>query len=218
MTPAILNYQFSPASRAFSLLANMSDAAFTGSLNSVITGNVIDSPEYFVRQHYLDFLNREPDDAGLNFWSDQILDCGNDFHCIERRTINVSAAYFLSIEFQRTGGLVDGLYRASYGRAPRYTEFGPDTAAIGRNVIVNAPDWEQTLATNTEEFLNGWVQRPGFRAAYDNLANDGYVDTLISNTRVEFTAAERETLLNGLNDGTLTRAQVLQRSPKRNLR
>ena len=211
VTPAIVNYQFSPASRAFSLLANMSDAAFTGSLNSVITGNVIDSPEYFVRQHYLDFLNREPDDAGLNFWSDQILGCGNDFNCIERRTINVSAAYFLSIEFQRTGGLVDGLYRASYGRAPRYTEFGPDTAAIGRNVIVNAPDWEQTLATNTEEFLNGWVQRSGFRAAYDNLANDGYVDTLISNTRVEFTAAERETLLNGLNDGTLTRAQVLQR-------
>ena len=54
--------------------------------------------------------------------------CGGDAGCIERRTINVSAAYFLSIEFQQTGGLVDGLYRASYGRRPLYAEFMPDTA------------------------------------------------------------------------------------------
>jgi hypothetical protein len=212
LTPSIVNSHFSPASRSFSLLANMSDAVFTGSLNSVITGNVIDSPEYFVRQHYLDFLSREPDDAGLNFWSDQIIGCGNDFNCIERRTINVSAAYFLSIEFQRTGGLVDGLYRASYGRPPLYEEFGPDTAIVGRDVIVgNNTNWERTLATNTEEFLNAWVERPAFHAAYDNLANDGYVDALISHTNVEFTAAERTTLVNGLTDGSLTRAQALQR-------
>ena len=190
----------------------MTDAVFTGSLNAVITGNVIDSPEYFVRQHYLDFLNREPDDAGLNFWSDQISSCGNDFNCIERRTINVSAAYFLSIEFQKTGGLVDGLYRASFGRAPHYNEFGPDAAAVGRNVVVgNNTGWEATLASNTQEFLSAWVERPGFRAAYDNLANDGYIDALISNTRVEFSSAERETLLNGLNEGSLSRPQVLQR-------
>ncbi len=31
--------------------------------------NPIDNTTFFVRQHYVDFLNREPDVAGLNFWS-----------------------------------------------------------------------------------------------------------------------------------------------------
>jgi len=211
VTPSTTNYHFSPSSRSFSLLANKTDAVFTGAHNEVSSGNVIDTPEYFVRQHYLDFLGREPDEAGLNFWSDQIAECGNDFNCIERRTINVSAAYFLSIEFQETGGLVDGLYRASYGRAPQYAEFIPDTAKVAHNVIVNQAGWEGVLATNKEEFLNAWVERPAFHAAYDNLTNDGYVNALIGHTGVTFTDAERATLVNGLNDNTLTRAGVLQR-------
>jgi hypothetical protein len=189
----------------------MTDAVFTGTLDAVITGNVIDTPEYFVRQHYLDFLGREPDSAGLNFWSDQILGCGNDFNCIERRTINVSAAYFLSIEFQETGGLVDGLYRASYGRAPLFSEFVPDTATVARDVIVGDTGWQNQLATNKQEFLDAWVQRAAFRAAYDNLSDDSYVDTLISHTGVNFTDSERATLVGGLTDGTLSRAGVLQR-------
>jgi hypothetical protein len=210
VTPSITNYHFSPSSRSFSLLANMTDAVFTGTLDSSISGNVIDTPEYFVRQHYLDFLGREPDDAGLNFWSAQIRGCNNDYNCIERRTINVSAAYFLSIEFQATGGLVDGLYRASYGRAPRYAEFMPDTARVAHNVIVNQSGWEGVLATNKTEFLNAWVERPEFHAAYDNLTNDGYVDALIGHTGVTFTDAERATLVNGLSNNTLTRAQALR--------
>src|ERR1043166_2470381 len=146
VTPSLMNHHFSPSSRSFSLLANMTDAVFTGGLDASISGNVIDTPEYFVRQHYLDFLGREPDEAGLNFWSAQIMSCGNDYNCIERRTINVSAAYFLSIEFQKTGRLVDGLYLASYGRAPRYAEFIPDTARVARQGIVNQAGWQDVLA------------------------------------------------------------------------
>jgi hypothetical protein len=210
VTPSIVNYQFSPASRSFSLLANKTDATFTGTRNAVVTGNVIDTPEFFVRQHYLDFLGREPDDGGLMFWSDQLLGCGNDFNCLERRTINVSAAYFLSIEFRETGGLVDSLYHASYGRAPVFNEFMPDTATVARNVIVNQTGWQEQLRTNKQQFLDAWVQRAAFRAAYDNLGNDSYVDTLIGNTGVEFTAAERGALVQGLNSNTLTRTEVLQ--------
>ena len=209
VTPGIVNYHFSPASRSFSLLGNTTDAVFAGTRDAASNINVIDTPEYFVRQHYLDFLGREPDSAGLSFWSNQIRSCGNDFNCIERRTINVSAAYFLSIEFRKTGGLVDGLYRASYGRAPHFDEFMPDAARVGRDVIVGDPDWEAQLATNMQEFLDAWVDRAAFHAAYDNLPNDGYVEALISNTGVTFTDSERATLVGGLNGGTLTRAQVL---------
>ncbi|HSS22813.1 MAG TPA: DUF4214 domain-containing protein [Pyrinomonadaceae bacterium] len=211
VTPSILNYHFSPENRVYNLLTNVSNASFTGAMNSVSSGNVIDTPEFFVRQHYLDFLGREPDQAGLIFWSDQLLECGNDFNCLERRTINVSAAYFRSIEFQKTGGLVHGLYEVSYGRAPHYAEFMPDAATIGREVIVNNAGWEARLRANTDEFLADWVQRPSFKAAYDNLTNDSYVDALIGNTGVTFTDTQRNALVSGLTDGSLTRAQVLER-------
>jgi hypothetical protein len=177
----------------------------------VISGNVIDTPGYFVRQHYLDFLGREPDQAGWNFWSDQIMSCGNDFNCIERRTINVSAAYFLSIEFRHTGGLVDSLYQASYGRAPHYVEFMPDTLKVSHEVIVNADGWQAKLAANTEAFLAEWVARPEFQSRYGNLTNEGYVDALIANTGVTFTTEARAELLAGLNTSTLTRAEVVRR-------
>ena len=64
VTPGIVNYRFSPASRSFSLLGNTTDAVFTGTRDAASNLNVIDTPKYFVRQHYLDFLGREPDSAG----------------------------------------------------------------------------------------------------------------------------------------------------------
>src|SRR5207247_473194 len=60
--------------------------------------NLIDNAQFFVRQHYRDFLNREPDTDGLNFWTAEIVSCGSDAQCVEAKRINVSAAYFLSIE------------------------------------------------------------------------------------------------------------------------
>jgi hypothetical protein len=210
VTPSLTNYHFSPVARSFSQLGNHTDAGFTAERDTVGGGNAIDSSGFFVRQHYLDFLGREPDEDGFNFWNDQILSCGADADCRERRTINVSAAYFLSIEFQQTGGMVDGLYRASYGRAPRYAEFVPDQAAVARNVIVGSANWTETLSANKQAFVAGWMERPEFRAAYDGLSNASYVDALVSHTGVEFSAAERSILVAGLNGGTSTRADVLR--------
>jgi hypothetical protein len=87
----------------------------------------------------------------------------------------------------------------------------PDTATLARDVVVGRTGWEQLLAANKQAFLDDWVNRPAFRAAYDLLTNDRYVDALIANTRVSFTASERDSLVNGLTFGTLTRASVLQR-------
>jgi hypothetical protein len=210
VTPNLLNYHFGPESRSFSLLGNNTDAAFTATRDQLIVGNAIDTAEYFVRQHYLDFLGREPDESGFNFWSDQILSCGADAACVERRTINVSAAYFQSIEFQDTGGLVDKLYRASYGRRPTYVEFMPDTAVVARNVIVGRPDWAQTLEANKRAFIAAWMERLEFQTAYGGMTNAGYVDALINHTGVDFGQAERDALVNGLNSGTSTRGDVLR--------
>jgi hypothetical protein len=211
VTPSLVNYHFGPESQSFSLLANKTDALFTATRDAVIVGNVIDTAEFFVRQHYLDFLGREPDESGFNFWSEQITSCGADAGCIERRTINVSAAYFLSIEFQQTGGLVDGLYRASYGRAPRYAEFMPDTATVAHGVVVGTNGiWAQTLEENKQAFIAAWMQRAEFRAAYDGLTNAAFVDTLIAHAGADFNGeGVRAALVSGLNAGTMTRAAAL---------
>jgi autotransporter-associated beta strand protein len=209
VTPARVNYNFNPFNRSFSQLGNKTEAVFTAT-STGHHANPLDTPEYFVRQHYLDFLGREPDEAGFNFWSDQMIECGADADCLERRRINVSAAYFLSIEFQETGGLVDGLYRASYGRRPLYVEFVPDSLAIAREVVVGRTGWEEQLERNKQAFVDAWVQRAAFIGAYGNLADDDYVDQLIKHTGVNYTASERAALVAGLTNGLLTRAAVLR--------
>jgi glucose/arabinose dehydrogenase len=209
VTPSRVNFSFNPSQRALSQLGNRTDAPFTG-ISAGTNINPVDTPEYFVRQHYVDFLNREPDESGFNFWSDQMISCGSDTVCLERRRVNVSAAYFLSIEFQQTGGLVDSLYRTSFQRRPFYSEFGPDAATVGQNLIVGMTGWENLLEANKQAFVNGWVQRPAFVNAYGGLADDAYVDALISHTSVSFTSAERNALVNSLVNHTATRASVLR--------
>jgi hypothetical protein len=209
LSPSLVNYHFNPPDRAFLLPGNETDVGFIATFDAAIGGNAIDSSGFFVRQHYLDFLGREPDDAGFNFWTNEIISCGADSECIERRMINVSAAYFLSIEFQQTGGFVDGVCRASYGRAPRFTEFMHDTATVAEGVVVGNPDWSERLATNKQAYLVVWIQRPEFQAAYGGLSNEAYVDTLLSDTGITFTPGERDALVVGLNNNAASRAEVL---------
>jgi hypothetical protein len=56
------------------------------------------------------------------------------------KRVNVSGAYFLSIEFQETGYLVYRFYNAALNRSnglPRYVEFLKDTQSVGRGVVVD---------------------------------------------------------------------------------
>lgn len=207
VTPKRVNYDFNPDNRGFSLSGNKSDAVFTASLNSGAFQNPVDGPDYFVRQHYLDFLGREPDESGFGFWSNQIIECGGDSSCLERRRINVSAAYFLSIEAQQTGGLVDSLHRVSYARRPLYAEYMPEASVVARGVVVGRSNWAQQLETNKQAFVEAWIQRAEFRAAYDGLSNAAFVDTLVAHA-AGFNG-DRNALVNAL-DGGGSRAGALR--------
>src|ERR671921_435782 len=57
----------------------------------------IDDADFFVQQHYVDFLSRFPDQSGFAFWQDDINNCAPKPGCTEVHRINVSAAFFLSI-------------------------------------------------------------------------------------------------------------------------
>jgi hypothetical protein len=208
VTPTRVNYTFEPGDRALTILGNTADATFVAASSSSTPANPVDVSEYFVRQHYLDFLGREPDESGFNFWSNQILDCGIDVACVERKRINVSAAYFLSIESQQTGGLIDGLYRVSFGRRPFYAEFMPDSRTVANGIVVGEADWASRMEANKQAFVETWMQRPDFHATYDGLANSAFVDALIS--RAAGFDGDRDSLVSGLNQGTLSRAAVLR--------
>jgi len=173
--------------------------------------NPIDVTVFLVRQHYVDFLNREPDAAGLSFWTNQITACGADVSCIERTRVNVSAAFFLSIEFRETGYLVHRLYRASFNRFPRYREFLRDAQEVGRGVVVGSGAWAAQLDANKQQFTQDLAARADFLAIYAGLTNEQFVDALNVNTGNSLSAAERNNLVAGLNGGTETRASALRK-------
>lgn len=174
--------------------------------------NPIDNAGFFVREHYHDFLNREPDAAGLAFWTNQITGCGSDTACIELKRINVSAAFFLSIEFQETGFSAYLTNKVAFGSPlPRYRDFVRDTQALGRDFVFGAPGADAVLEANKVAFFNDFVNRSDFVAIYGALTNAAYVDALIAHTGVSFTTAERDALVSGLNGATETRATVLRK-------
>ncbi|MDQ3802599.1 MAG: DUF4214 domain-containing protein [Acidobacteriota bacterium] len=155
--------------------------------------------EDFVTQHYRDFLGREPDPAGLQFWTNEIESCGADAQCREIKRINVSAAFFLSIEFQETGYLVYRTYKAAFGNMPgapvplRLGEFLPDKQEISRGVIIGQPGANALLEQNKAAYFDAFVRRERFTDAYPTtLTPEQYVDALNANTGGTLTAEERQ--------------------------
>jgi len=171
--------------------------------------NPIDDAQSFVHMHYHDFLNREPDQAGLQFWTNQIASCGADEQCREVKRTNVSAAYFLSIEFQQTGYLLHLFQKESFASLPKYQDFMRDLQEVSQGVVVNSPGWEQKLAANRQQFAEKWVARPVFKAAYDGMSNADYVNALYGNAGVVAPQAQRDAQVTALDTAAQTRASVL---------
>ncbi|PYS68526.1 MAG: hypothetical protein DMF69_19940 [Acidobacteria bacterium] len=197
VTPSLLTFTFSPPERSFNQLAEQTVADFTA-LPSGNTLNPIDATAFFVRQHYIDFLNREPDEPGLNFWITNIDRCGADQSCRDVQVINTSAAFFLSIEFQQTGYLVYRTYQAAYGDMPNapvpltLSEFLPDTRQIGANLVVNQAGWEQQLESNKQSYMAAFVQSGRFITAYPvTMSPAEFVDKLFMTAGVVPSSSER---------------------------
>jgi uncharacterized protein DUF4214 len=169
------------------------------------TTNQIDDAQTFVRQQYLDFLNREPDDGGWEYWTKQLNTCaGGDLVCVSSRRIGVSAAFFVENEFQQTGSFVYRAYKGSLARRPTFTEF-----MLDRPQIVLGAELESSKQT----FLNSWVQRPEFLEKYQtNLSGGSFIDALLQNlqqTSGVNLSGKRAALMNEWNN-TSSRAQVLR--------
>jgi hypothetical protein len=181
--------------------------------------NVIDDAQIFVGQHYHDFLNRQHDLTGLDFWTSDITICGANAACIDNKRTNVSQAFFLSIEFQQTGYLVFRIYKQTFTDSvarprgmPRYREFLRDTQEIGRGVVVGVGNWEQQLETNKQDFALRWVQKPEFIAEFPlTMTAAQFVDKLFLNAETTPTTAERNAAIAAFGAGDVAgRAAVLR--------
>ncbi|MDT7806691.1 MAG: hypothetical protein QOJ70_504 [Acidobacteriota bacterium] len=172
---------------------NTSELTITDNDAAPPTTNPVDDAQFFVRQHYLDFLNREPDTAGFNFWVNQLTSCGSDAACIERTRINVSAAFFLSIEFQQTGMLAYLAHKAAFGNSTLtgtpvpvlYGEFERDVQSLQRGFVFGAPGADAVLEANKVAYFNDFVTRPEFINKFGGLTNDQYVDALLASAGID---------------------------------
>jgi CSLREA domain-containing protein len=186
-------------------LGPQSSSTVTIADSLIPTANALDNTDLFVRQQYHDFLNREPEPSGVAFWTDNIELCRDPLRippgetidqCLEQQRIMTSAAFFLSIEFRQTGGLVLGFYLAALDRPltnnmPTLTEFTRDTQAIQRGVIVGQGNWQTQLAANQTSFMNDFVTRPELVGLYPTTDTPAqYVDKLYLHENVTPTSAQ----------------------------
>ncbi|HSB29750.1 MAG TPA: PQQ-dependent sugar dehydrogenase [Pyrinomonadaceae bacterium] len=215
------NFTISLSNPSGATLGPPSSAQVTINDNDAANGpNPIDTVDFFVRQHYIDFLNREPDPPGFGFWTHDIDLCGTNQQCIEVKRVNVSAAFFLSIEFQETGYFVYRTHKAAFGNLPgapvpvRFLDFLKETQQIGKGVQVGVGNWEAQLEANKQAYILSIIQGPDFLAAFPNsMTAQGFVDKLDINAGQVLSVAKKAGLvavLGSTPSDINKRAQVLR--------
>ncbi len=161
--------------------------------------NPLENPDFFVNQHYRDFLGRDADADGLGYWSNQISSCGSDADCIRNRRISVSAAFFVELEFQRTGSFVYRLYKGGLARRPTFQEFNTDRAQV-----VEGPN----LEADKQALALAFVKKVEFVSRYSGKTTaELFVDALIASIKDPQTgsnvdlAGQRSALISKYNTG-----------------
>jgi photosystem II stability/assembly factor-like uncharacterized protein len=175
--------------------------------------NPADDVQFFVRQHYYDFLSRVPDQGGFDFWTGQITQCGSDQMCLRQKRIDVSDAFFYELEYQQTGSYVYRLYRAAFGNKQPFPNTIPDPVNPGEEKKLMsyqafASDRARvvggtTLAQSQLDLANLFVQRSEFLARYPaNLGGPGFVDAVLATIKNDLGAdltSQRQALIDLFN-------------------
>jgi hypothetical protein len=141
------------------------------------TSNPIDGVEFFIRQQYLDILNRQPDSTGLQNWINTLAPCPNGgfgepptSNCDR---LHVAAGFFQSDEFLNRGYWAFRFYMVSHNQRPTYAQFIPDMAQVG------GPKSPAEVEVCKIAFAEAFVQRPEFLARYGGLSGQPLANALL---------------------------------------
>ncbi|HEY9402457.1 MAG TPA: FG-GAP-like repeat-containing protein [Pyrinomonadaceae bacterium] len=183
---------------------------------------VTTSLPFFVRQQYLDFLSREPDQGGFDAWLGVLSNCAdvntgpNTPSQCDRIYVS-GEGFFRSQEFQLKGFYVFRFYKVAFNRLPEYTEIVSDMSFVAGATAEEVYARKAQLATS-------FTQRAEFQTLYTAMSDAQFVDTLLGkygltqvttpdpqqpDGTVKVTLTRTE-MANRLTAGTLTRAQVLR--------
>jgi hypothetical protein len=210
----------SPSTAVITIQSNDTNQNATG-LDNPYLGNA-----FFVRQHYLDFLLREPDTLGFNDWLSVLNNCqpnrgflGSDPGCDR---VHVSSGFFRSTEFGERGYWVYRFFSASLGRRPLYAEFMPEMRRL-KGLPPEKSDAD--LRQDETDFVNEFMQRPEFTTIYNGITDAGHASAFIGKLEekagVTLPATvpptqpgqppqyNRQDLIDRMQNGTLTTAQTL---------
>ena len=213
ITLLITNDGFAEGDEIFSLV--LFDASHSTSLgNPAITTititdndagstvpNPVDDPKSFIVQHYMDFLNRQPDDDGLRAWEDVLKNCeAGDDRCDR---VQVSSSFFRSAEFQDRGYFLYRFYSTSLSRIPHYDEFEKDMSRTSGFFTLEQQEANKAL------FADDFVTRQEFKDRFDQYVGaDDFVTALLNVAGV--TVSNKDNLVAALQNGQMSRAQVLR--------
>ncbi len=120
----------------------------------------IDDSDFFVQQHYIDFLSRFPEADGFAAWMRVLNNCtAGDANCLHEARLTTSSSFFRSQEFQLKGFYVFRFYKATLNRLPTYAE-----------IVANMRDVTGTTADEVNQkraaFAANWEARADFLAAF----------------------------------------------------
>ena len=182
----------------------------------------IDDADFFAAQHYIDFLRRFPDAPGWAHWTGEITMCSNivnrrpgetEAQCIDRKRTNTSAAFFMAPEAQSGASFVIRVYWGALGRRenaqcpgvpqnlpascrPLYSEFIADMTEVNKGIVVNDALSPDVINANKRAFVDKFVTRSDFLAAYPaSMTATQFVDKLAQTTGVALSSADRASLI-----------------------
>jgi hypothetical protein len=160
-------------------LGSTATATVTISDNDVAvpTSNPIDGVDFFIRQQYLDILNRQPDSTGFQNWHNTLAPCPNggfgEFDNPTCDRLHVAAGFFQSDEFLNRGYWAFRFYMVSQNQRPTYAQFIPDMAQVG------GPKSPAEEEVSKVAFADAFVQRPEFLARYGGLSGQALANALM---------------------------------------
>ncbi len=140
--------------------------------DAATAANPIFTTPFFVRQHYLDFLSREPE-AGEP-WSAILNNCPNVNNNPLCDRITVSQSFFGSPEFRLKGFYVFRFYKLAYDRLPEYTEMVTDMSFV-------AGATEAEVYARKAQLSRLFIERREFQDIYDRLlSREAFVAALFN--------------------------------------